>query len=490
MDDHGHEHDGHGHGKLEGATRLLSIGIDIGSATSHFAVSELYVGKRDPRLARKPEVLERRLIYQSPILLTPFREDMSIDAEALERFLLENCAEAGLELAEMDTGALICTGEAARKENAAAISERLSRMSGRFVCAAAGHHLEAVLGAHGSGAVEASRGVDPPQAGLISFDVGGGTAKRSVLQDGQVLHTAALNVGSRLIAFDDAGRVTRAEQAGVLIGRDVGAEVRVGQALDEADQKVLAERMAECLVQYLGLASMDSLTRRLFLTESLPPPLTDNFQLMVAGGLSEYFYGRQRAELGDLGARLCAAFRRKLLDRLPEERVLPCTSGIRATVIGAGQFSLQVSGETLFREDRLPLPLRGLPVHAVPLDWTDLQPASVHRTLAEVFSRTDGEELCALSFRAAPYYGYGIARQLAESLAYSLGELERHQGLVLVFEQNVAQTVGSVLSDRLPAVPLLCVDELELGDLDYLDIGEPPDGSEFVPVVVKSLVFS
>jgi ethanolamine utilization protein EutA len=488
--DHEHGDRGeHSHADLSHATRLRSIGIDIGSATSHFAVSDLYVGKRDPRLAHKPEVLERRLIYQSPILLTPFCEDMSIDAEALERFLLENCAEAGLELAEMDTGALICTGEAARKKNAAAISERLSRMSGRFVCAAAGHHLEAVLGAHGSGAIEASRGLEPPEAALITMDVGGGTAKRSVLRDGKVLHTAALNVGSRLIAFDEAGRVTRAEQAGLLVAEDLGLPVQLGCILDEAAREALARRMADCLIRYLGLDPMDALARRLFLTESPPPALPDDFRLMITGGLAEYFYGRQRADLGDLGPVLCAAFRERLLGRLPEERVLPCTNGIRATVIGAGQFSLQVSGETLFREDRLQLPLHGVPVHAVPLDWNDLQPASVRRALSHVFGRAHDGELCALSFGSAPYYGYGIAQQLAESLARSLGELEPRQGLVLVFQQNIARTVGSVLSGRLPSLPLLCVDELEVGDLEYLDIGEPPAGSDFVPVVVKSLVF-
>ena len=489
---HGHEEDaehggGHDGVSLAGATKFQSIGIDIGSATSHFVVSEIFVGKRDPLLAQKPEVLERRLIYQSPIIFTPFLDQTTIDADELERFLREECASAGLALESMDTGALICTGEAARKENAAAISERLSMMSGRFVCATAGHHLEAMLGAYGSGAVAASHEVE---GAVVTLDIGGGTAKRTLLAQGKILHTAALNVGTRLLAWDERSRVTHLDQAGAVIAKEIGIDVRMGETLEEPAQKAIAERMSGSLLQYLGFEPMDALTQRLFLTEDFPPPLQDGFSLMVAGGFSEYFYGRESLPMGDLGAWMSRSFRERLSQHLPDQRILGSESGIRATVIGAGQFSIQVSGETIWLDSKLGLPLRNIPIYSVPVDWNDLRPESVHSTLATVLQRVDPHELCGLSFRSAPYYGYGIVHRLAEALASSLTKLGREQGIVFVFQHNVARAAGSVLSRLLPDLPLLCVDEIEVGDLEYLDIGEPPPGSDFVPVVVKSLVFS
>ncbi len=488
--DHGGDHEHHGdhdHIDLTNATKLRSIGIDIGSATSHFVVSDIFVGKRDPVLAQKPEVLKRQLVYQSPILFTPFSDRTTIDAKELERFLVDQCALANLNLEDMDTGALICTGEAARKENAGAISERLSMMSGKFVCATAGHHLEAVLGAYGSGSIMLSKAVP---GHVVSLDTGGGTAKRTLMYDGKVLHTSALNIGSRLIAWDQHGRVNHLDHAGALVAREIGLEPRLGESLNESHQQAIAERMADCLIEFIGFEPMGDLAQDLFLTETPPPPLSSQFSLTVVGGLSEYFYGRETSPKGDLGLWISQALRKKLRQRIPESAILTPENGIRATVIGAGQFSMQVSGETIWTDSNLKPPLRNIPVYTVPLDWTDLQPQSVHRILTNVMARVDPQEICSLAFSKAPYFGYGIVYKLAEALAYSLQHLERKQGLVFVFHENFGRAAGITFSRFMPGLPVLCVDEIDVGDLDYLDIGEPPEGDEFLPVVVKSLVFS
>ena len=483
-----HEHHGdHEHIDLTSATKLRSIGIDIGSATSHFVVSELFIGKRDPVLAQKPEVLKRQLIYQSPIMFTPFRDQTTIDANALEGFLVEQCNRANLNLETMDTGALICTGEAARKENAAAISESLSMMSGKFVCATAGHHLEAILGAYGSGSVLLSKAV-PGQ--VISLDTGGGTAKRTLIFEGKVLHTSALNIGARLIAWDHDGKVNHLDHAGTMVARDIGLDPKLGKILDETDQQAIADRMTDCLIEFIGFEPMGNLAQGLFLTETPPPPLSSQFSLTVVGGLSEYFYGRETSPMGDLGLWISHALRRKLLQRIPESAILTPENGIRATVIGAGQFSIQVSGDTIWMDSNLKPPLRNIPVYSVPLDWTELQPQSVHKTLSNVMGRVDPQEICCLAFSRAPYFGYGIVYKLAEALAYSFKNLGRKQGLVLVFHENFGRAAGNTFSHFMPELPVLCVDEIDVGDLDYLDIGEPPPGDEFLPVVVKSLVFS
>src|SRR6478672_9422690 len=194
-----HEHHGHGeHGHdHEGAvgphTHLTSVGIDIGSSTSHLMFSQLLIGYPSV-LQRKPVVLERDVIARSPILLTPFSGDWNIEAEPLKRLVERTFTEAGLQREEIDTGAVIITGEAARRDNAAKIAELFADESGRFVCATAGPTLETVMAAYGSGAVVKSH---EEGLTLMNIDLGGGTTKVSVIEGGRIKGTTAINIGAR-----------------------------------------------------------------------------------------------------------------------------------------------------------------------------------------------------------------------------------------------------------------------------------------------------
>src|SRR5215510_8475807 len=192
-----HQHHGHDHGDGAGPhTHLTSVGIDIGSSTSHLMFSELRIGY--PSLhQRKPVVLERNVIARSRILLTPFTGDWNIEAGPLKALVDTTFKEAGLTREEIDTGAVIITGEAARRDNAAKIAELFADQTGRFVCATAGPTLETIMGAHGSGAVMESRA---QRATLLNIDVGGGTTKISVIDNGRIRATTALNIGARLVA--------------------------------------------------------------------------------------------------------------------------------------------------------------------------------------------------------------------------------------------------------------------------------------------------
>src|SRR4249920_457361 len=200
-----HEHGGHGdHGHdHEGAvgphTHLTSVGIDIGSSTSHLMFSKLLIGYPS-MLQRKPVVLERQVIARSPILLTPFTGDWNIEAGPLKELVEQTFAEAGLTRDEIDTGAVIITGEAARRDNAAKVAELFADESGKFVCATAGPTLETIMAAHGSGAVEQSR---EQGLTLLNVDVGGGTTKVSLIKEGKIRATTAMNIGARLVAHND-----------------------------------------------------------------------------------------------------------------------------------------------------------------------------------------------------------------------------------------------------------------------------------------------
>jgi ethanolamine utilization protein EutA len=523
--EHGHEH-GHEAAPLD-ARILWSVGVDVGSSTTHLTVSQLVVGRPNNVVHRKPEVLERRLVYRSPITFTPFVDDVTIDAAAIQRLVAAGYAAVGVEPSQIDTGAVICTGLAALKQNAAAITARIAADSGRFVCATAGHHFEAMLAARGSGSVALSRRVD----GLVvNLDVGGGTTKLTLIRDGVILATAALAVGARLITFDAAGHVARVEPSAHPLLAAAGVAAEPGTPLAPAAQTRLAELMAASICAFAGLRTLPSsgrsdsvptvdapLLAALLLTD---PPLTlvqpalapgerqaqsswgspqdwgvggadSPDWLVCSGGVSEFVYGWQNAPCGDLGQSLGIALRAAVDARLPAGRLVEPAEGIRATVIGACQYSVQVSGDTVFLSDPAVLPLHNVPVVPVPLEWEALSPHAAEESVVQALRRAAVEGPCALAFRGPSRFGYGQVDALARGLAAALADRAPDAALVLAFDQDLANTLGRALTAHLARpLPLICVDELTLGELDYLDLGEPPPGETYLPAVVKSLVFA
>src|SRR5919108_3078958 len=244
-----HEHHGHGdHGHdHEGAvgphTHLTSVGIDIGSSTSHLMFSQLLIGYPSV-LQRKPIVLERNVIARSPILLTPFSGDWNIEAEPLKELVDRTFENAGLTRADIDTGAVIITGEAARRDNAQKIAELFADDAGRFVCATAGPALETIMAAHGSGAVMQSRDLGLT---LLNIDVGGGTTKISLIDNGKIRATTAVNIGARLVAHDGADAIVRLEKGGRRVLDNLGLNLDFGAKISEGLRERVAIRMAHVL---------------------------------------------------------------------------------------------------------------------------------------------------------------------------------------------------------------------------------------------------
>jgi len=177
---------------------LTTVGIDVGSSTSHLMFSRLHLQRLGKYLSSRYVVVKREMLHRSPILLTPYRADNTIDADALDAFFRAAYAEAGLTPADVDSGAIILTGEAIKRTNARAVADLFAEHAGKFVCASAGHNLEAILAANGSGALGLSRAA---QHSVLNVDLGGGTSKLALVSNGRVLETAAINVGGRLVAF-------------------------------------------------------------------------------------------------------------------------------------------------------------------------------------------------------------------------------------------------------------------------------------------------
>jgi ethanolamine utilization protein EutA len=471
---------------------LTSVGLDIGSSTSHLMFSRLVLEPRGPVAPSSYVVVEREVTYESAILFTPYTDPTTIDAEALSRFIAGVYRDAGMTQEDVQTGATIVTGEAATKRNAAAISALFAEEAGKFVCATAGPNLEAAMAAYGSGAVARSVRRQGADRTILNVDIGGGTAKFAVCRNGRVVETAAVNAGARLVALDGDGRVTRIEPAAKIVAEALGIPLVLGQRLSEASQAKLADAFAERIACVAARGPLDSLTERLMITS----PLTYSGPIDgigFSGGVSEYVYGGETRTFGDLGLALGRAVKARV-ERLgiPIEAT---DERIRATVIGAALHTVQVTGNTVLISKASLLPRRNLRVIA-PLqpDGTltmDNVRAAIHQAMRRV-DVSDGEDAFAISFRWVFDPSYDVLKAMALGIAAALPRtIARRWPVIVVFDVDIGGAMGSLLEKEvIPGHDLISLDELHLGDLDYVDFGTEIENTHVVPVVVKSLVFA
>ena len=484
---HSHAHHGDDDDDHEGQVaterlRLRTVGIDIGTTTSHLIFSELGLERQGIRLSSAYVVVERKVMHRSDVILTPYSSESRIDTDALAAFIARSYKEAGWSPDDVDTGAVIATGEAARKENAAAIVALFSGQAGKFVCATAGHHLESLLAAHGSGAVALSRDAATPL--VLNIDIGGGTTKLAVCRDGRVDETGALDIGARVVSWDSSGTIRAVTSAGARLAKEAGVLVAAGDRSDESALDAVAERIADCALRVPADKDFDG--RSLWLTEPLATRGPFH-SLVFSGGVGEYINGSESTEFGDLGLRLGRA----VASRLDGFDVRRPAESIRATCIGASQYSVQVSGDTLFLSDPTLLPLRDLAAVAVRPE-TPSAPAiadEIRRGIARL-DREDGRFALAIRWTHGP--AYPAVRALCSGIADGTRDvLGSTIPLVVVVDADLAGIVGQILRDELGVrVPIICIDQIALSDLDFIDIGAVVPERSVVPVVVKSLVFS
>jgi ethanolamine utilization protein EutA len=443
--------------------------------------------RRHDRLTSRYVIADRRTLWQSPVALTPYAGAL-IDAAALGALIDDAYRGAGIAPADIDTGVVILTGEALRRENAEAIARVLAERGGDLVTAAAGHRMEARLAAYGSGAARASRDLG---GRVLNIDIGGGTTKLALCDRGELLWTAALDIGGRLVAVE-GGRVARLETAGRHHAARAGFDLAPGAPLDAAGLARIAEGMADLLMAALA-PSPPPEAAALLLTEP-PGPFGVLAGVLVSGGVGEYVYGREARDFGDLGPALGRALRLRLDAWGPP--LLPAEAPIRATALGASEHSVQLSGQTGFvPRPGAVLPRRNLPVVRPHLDpGADPDPAAVAAAVVAAFATLDldpaADAALALGWAGPPDHArlLRLARGIAQGLA---PRLAAGQPLHILLDGDVAQSLGHILRDELGLGPDLCVlDGLDLRPFDYIDLGRIRLPSMTVPVTIKSLLFA
>lgn len=483
---------------------INTVGIDVGSATSHVMFARVVLVRRSRTLSPRLEVASREVLFRSVISFTPYifvNGESLIDTRNLDQFIRGAFEQAGFQPSDIDSGAVILTGEAVKRRNSNAIAELFSRRSGNFVVASAGHHLESAMAANGSGAASVSRRI----AGVVlNVDVGGGTTKLAVIDRGVVVATAAVRVGSRALVRDDAGAVLALEEPALRAMEWCGLGTDPSSISGD-----VAERIARALVDELVLR-LTPVERQqdlradagwFDLTPALPTiPKFD--AITFSGGVAEFLYMRTSHDdpvaATDLGAPLARAFDERIqLGDFGAPLVDP-GEGIRATVVGASQHTVEMAGNTVTISDDELLPLRNLPVVRLHTDLSgNFTAEDVARAVQREGSATRTPENVsggsAISFRWAGIPSYARIRRLAEGLCLAALERPERVGhpLVLLMDGDIARTLGELIrAEFRPEHGVIALDGLECREWDYVDIGRPIGVARLVPVVIKSLIFA
>lgn len=475
--DHDHDHEFMDDGPAK--TQFLSLGLDIGSSSTQLAFSRLTV---------EGGAWAHETLFLSPVAPTPFLPDGRIDAAGLRRIVDAGFAAAGLTPDAVETGVMILTGAAAARGNALAIAAEAEDL-GELVCAAAGHHMEARLSAQGSGAVAASR----DGRRILAVDVGGGTTKFALVEDGAVLCTAALAAGGRLAVIDRDDRLSRLDPEGAEVARRAGFDWHRGDRIDPADRLRLAEVMAGDIL----LAATGRSAGLPWLTAPLPRtgPLDG---ILLAGGVGEYVYGREARDFGDLGRVLGRVLAARLDAGDFGAPLLPPGECIRATVLGAAEHSLSLSGETIFISNhRELLPRKALPVIAPPCDLSAATPRpealaeAIRSHLAGFDLQHDPTRPVALALRWQGPPEHARIAALAQGIAGGLDRrIAARTPLYILIDGDLAQSLGRVLKAELRVnSELLVLDRISASDFSYVDLGRVRLPSHTVPATIRSLVF-
>ena len=469
---------------------IKSVGIDIGTSTSKFMVSELTMGRVSSHFALPHfEIIERKVTYISEIIATPLKNEDEIDLSPLVAWLEKEYHEAGISLSDIKSGAVIITGETAIKKNADALIHYLAERSGDFVVAIAGASLEGVLAGRGSGAFEHSK---VSRGTVANIDIGGGTANVVLFQQGKVLETITFHVGGRLIEINLSGEILavspslRPWLSYKNLHIEKGMRLTTGQ-LEEITLALCVD-MLDVLAGKQSIASLEPLIHS---TSCQVLPMID--EVMISGGVGLLTLEAppttmtEAAKYNDVGPILAAELVKAL--KSYSFTVVKAVQTSSATVIGAGMQTTTLSGATISINAQL-LPLRNVPVLKVPLEELEFE-QQIGRAFQKGkgwFERNDRLPF-AIGLGGVPYLPYLKLKELASII----GNLYRKyfpqaEILVVVCENDMAKALGQALMLQ-TKYEVICIDQIIIEHGDYIDIGEPLNDT-LVPVVVKTLAFS
>ncbi|HUW41881.1 MAG TPA: ethanolamine ammonia-lyase reactivating factor EutA [Rectinemataceae bacterium] len=476
---------------MESERRIVSVGVDIGTTTTQLVFSELGLvaiarAGQIPRL----DIADRTVLYMSDIVFTPLLDAETIDAARLADFLRAEYAAAGIEPSQVESGAVIITGETARTGNADAVLAAIADLAGDFVVTVAGPNVEGMIAGRGSGAAAHSR---RHFSTVVNLDIGGGSANAAAFRSGELRSSAAMNFGGRVIELE-GGRVRAVTGAGKAVLAAVGLSLRPGDRPALADLRRVTDAMAELAV-LLARGGTSALAERLYQTPPLPEP-AGKASLMFSGGIGYYFYEplplgsvEDVARHGDIGPLLAESLRRNA--ELGRHQILRPEETQRATVLGASSQTLALSGSTIWADQSI-LPLKNVPVLK---PWPEAAPPAPEGLAAAVAAALRRWDLSAenstyaISLPLEAGLDFERLEALGNALADFASGLPEGKPLLVIIKHDYAQALGQTIKARSGARPLLVIDQVGIEEGDYIDIGSPLMDGRVVPLVVKTLIF-
>lgn len=475
-------------------TAILSVGIDVGTSTTQVVFSKLQMDNAGgyfsvPRVA----IVDKEVVYKSEVYMTPLKTDVLIDTDALRDIVAAEFRKAGYRPEDTDSGAVIITGESARKENADAVLKSLSDFAGDFVVSAAGPDMESLIAGKGSGAWQYSM---DHHCRVANLDIGGGTTNVVLFEDGETLARGCLDIGGRLICMNPQGIITKVSPAAAVMAQAAGVSVSVGDRCDELKLAAVTRQMAAALNAYLGVGTkdIDAILRQIKTPGSSDFPVPEKVQaVFFSGGVADLIY-HESADAwayGDIGVLLGRAIRESRL--FTDFQKMEPGETIRATVVGAGTYTTTISGSTITYSDDI-FPLKNIPV--IKLD-EELQEACfagetepVIRRIQWALGQNDAEHfILAMPGKRDP--GYTEMKRAAASIRQIMDRVQPPgEPILLVIESDIAKAMGQMIRQQ-PDLKrqVVAIDSIHVEDGEYVDMGKPMMNGMVIPVVVKTLIF-
>ena len=472
--------------------RILSVGIDLGTTTTSMIVSRLAVENTAMvYMAPNVELTSKQIIYRSPVYLTPLLDQETLDGEEIKRIIEKEYASAGIRPEDVDSGAVIITGESSLKENARVITDKLSEFAGDFVVATAGPDLESIIAGRGAGAETFSKTYGCVTANL---DIGGGTTNISVFNCGDLVGQTCIDVGGRLIKYNNAREITYVSRRFNDVGKERNIQVIPGMTVDDNKLALAGDLLADVILDALHQEHY-SFTRIATTKNSKKLTLAYPVQyISFSGGVADCFYGKEEDmyRYDDLGPCIAKALREKLPSE-PYEVIEPKET-IRATVVGAGIYTTEVSGSTISYSDEI-FPINNLPVFKIgERAEKALYECDTHIAREELgwFIGQSQNERIGICIKGKQKASYDDIKNLSQSLI-EIDEmcLGTDTPMIILCEKDMAKALGQVHKRYIKTEKcVLCLDKIKMGSGDYIDIGKPILNGIAVPIVIKTLIFS
>jgi ethanolamine utilization protein EutA len=470
---------------------MISAGIDIGTSTtkiiiSKFTLMDMAGGTHVPRI----EIVDKEVLYRSPIYRTPLLSPTTIDIKKVEMLVKEEYKKAGIEPKDIKTGAVIITGETATKSNAEVMVHQLSNTAGEFLVATAGPDLEGIIAAKGSGAYEYSKSSGKVVANI---DIGGGTANAAVYKAGKLCGTCTLHIGGRLIEFADHKILHISEPVKNLL-KHWKVHIRENHAFVKEQIQQITNFMADVIARMLN-RSLNGEDQVLLLGHE-PDWQEEVEAIMFSGGISECIYQGNSNDTGgsyfnDIGMLLADSLKMNTgLSKWPW--IMP-QEMIRATVLGAGMQTTELSGATI-EVDRNSVPIKNLPVYQIPIEDDFLNkinhfPTEISEAIKLYDPQQEGQNF-AIYISEIPYLRFRDIELLADTILHAVKQKpNQKQPLVIVLERDYAKVLGQTIKSKDPLQSVICIDQIKVENGDYLDIGQVLE-TNVVPVIIKTLTFA